>query len=154
MQFLNYNQNIIKNIDKISLGGIKTTSNITTKSNILKNEIDQIKNIDEKRAKEVIDFYNDLMLCIYQLDNLLKENGYICLVVGNRTVKNIQLSTDLIIIDLFKSLKKYTHIETIIRSIPNKRLSKLNSPSNIKGKKCKTMNEEYIIVLQKSINII
>ena len=45
--------------------------------------------------------------------------------------------------------KTYKHHKTIIRNIPNKRLPKKNSPTNVKGKKIATMNKEYIVILQK-----
>ncbi|MCS7073857.1 MAG: DNA methyltransferase, partial [Bacteroidia bacterium] len=43
----------------------------------------------------------------------------------------------------------FTHIETIIRNIPNKRMPNKNSPTNITGKKDETMNNEYIVIMRK-----
>ena len=39
--------------------------------------------------------------------------------------------------------------EIIVRNIPNKKMPKLNSPSNKIGEKTSTMNNEYIVILTK-----
>jgi hypothetical protein len=46
----------------------------------------------------------------------------------------------------------FQHIETIIRRIPNKRMPLKNSPTNVKGEKDSTMNDEYIVVMKKVNN--
>ena len=69
------------------------------------------------------------------------------IVVGNRTVKEIQIPTDEIIIELCK--KDFFHHKTIAREIPNKRMPRKNSPTNIIGKTVNTMLEEFIIILER-----
>jgi len=67
----------------------------------------------------------------------------------NRTVKGIRIPTDDIIVELFKANNNYEHHNTFIRNIPNKRMPKKNSPTNVKGVLESTMNNEYIIILEK-----
>ena len=43
----------------------------------------------------------------------------------------------------------FEHIDTFMREIPNKRMPRKNSPSNIKGRTESTMLFEYIVILQK-----
>jgi hypothetical protein len=72
----------------------------------------------------------------------------VCYVVGNRKVKATTLPTDEITRQLFES-NGFTHIETIIRQIPNKTMPSKNSPTNIAGELDTTMNNEYIVVLRR-----
>ena len=78
------------------------------------------------------------------------NNGFICFVVGNRTVKGINIPTDKIMSEMFMAHGNYKYIETHTRAIPNKRMPKLNCPSNIAGQKSTTMCNEFIFVLQKT----
>ena len=148
LQWLGYND--INNLDNSLLGG-KPTKSLETKidSPTLKNTINKIKNIDEKRAREVLSFYEDFDKCVIQLDRVLSKNGHVCFVVGNRTVKGINIPTDKIMIEMFKSIGEYEHIVTYERKIPNKRMPKLNSPSNKIGEKVTTMCNEFIFILKK-----
>ena len=50
--------------------------------------------------------------------------------VGNRRVKEVKLPTDKFVIFAF-SRHGFSHQETIVRNIPNKRMPIKNSPSNI-----------------------
>jgi len=150
LEFLGYEEKSVRNIDTVSLGGVKSANFILDlDSSTLRKEIVDIETVDKKRAYEVISFYQDFIKCVKEIDRVMKVNGYVCLVVGNRTVKKIKLSTDIIIAELFTSLGNYEHERTIIRNIPNKRMPKSNSPTNVKGETLSTMNEEYIIILKK-----
>ncbi|MDD4330825.1 MAG: hypothetical protein PHU28_00580 [Methanosarcinaceae archaeon] len=139
----------VRDIDKICLGGIKTRSlEHTTKSPTLDLIINQIAEYDNNRAKDVLSFYEDLFKCILEFKRVMKKNGILCFVVGNRTVKRINIPTDVIMVELFQSSGNYEHIKTIIRNIPSKRMPKANSPTNVKGTTVTTMNHEYIVILQ------
>ncbi|MBT9538086.1 MAG: hypothetical protein IVZ94_08135 [Nitrospirae bacterium] len=70
------------------------------------------------------------------------------MVVGNRTVKGIQLPTDEIVAD-FGEQAGFRHIETFIRKIPNKRMPSKNSPTNKIVVLGSTMTEEYIVIMEK-----
>ena len=75
------------------------------------------------------------------------KDGFVCMVVGNRTVKGIQLPTDEIVAD-FGEQAGFRHIETFIRKIPNKRMPS-NSPTNKIGVLGSTMTERYIVIMEK-----
>ena len=110
--------------------------------------IKEIEIVDKKRALEVLAFYYDLDKCIESIAKKMKKNSYQFWVVGNRTVKNVYLNTDLIIAEM---AKKYglNHIYTFNRNIVNKVMPSVNSPTNEKGKTLSTMMNEYIVVLKK-----
>lgn len=137
-------------LDKKLLGGV-IGKELKTKisSPVLNETIEKISNVDEKRAREVLSFYEDFDKCVVQLDKVMAKGGYVCFVVGNRTVKGINIPTDKIMAEMFKARGNYEYITTYLREIPSKRMPKANSPTNIKGQTVTTMNNEFIFVLKK-----
>ena len=79
----------------------------------------------------------------------MKVNSYQCWVVGNRTVKKVNIPTNKIISELGEQHNLLT-VANVPRNIPSKRMPKENSPSNIRGQKVTTMNNENIVVLRKA----
>jgi len=144
-------------IDKILMGGERrkhshpSTSPIISifKSEILNDVITTIQKQNEERARDVISFYEDYEKSINKVSNTLRKGGFACYVVGNRTVKGVNIPTDEITAELFKA-NGFTHIETIVRNIPNKRMPLKNSPSNIIGDTAPTMKNEYIVICKKN----
>lgn len=150
LQWLGLDGEKSKSIDKKSLGGIPTKNlNHSLNSEALNQVIEKIKKEDEKRVKDVLSFYIDLNDCMKEIDRVMEDNGHICMVVGNRTVKKVQIPTDEIIIELGAELG-FKHIKTIVRSIPNKRMPSKNAPSNIPGEVGETMSRENIVILSCS----
>ncbi len=150
LQWLGYGKSSVLSIDKTSLGGIPT-KNLTNGlgSPTLKKTLNQIAEIDPKRAKDVLSFYVDFDKCVKELHRVTKKGAFLCFVVGNRTVKGVQIPTDEIILELFQAKNHYKHHNTFIRNIPHKRMPKINSPTNISGNHAVTMNEEWIVVMEK-----
>lgn len=148
LEWLDYED--VASLDNRLLGG-KASKEIEVKLNsqTLKEIIDKIKEIDEKRAREVLSFYEDFDKVVIQLNRVIAKNGYVCFVVGNRTVKGINIPTDKIMSEMFMAHGNYKPVEKHTRAIPNKRMPSLNSPSNKPGEKVTTMCNEYIFVLQK-----
>lgn len=151
LQWIGYEKEEVMGIDKESLGGIPSKDlTVTIDSPSLKETIEKISSIDAERARDVLSFYLDFDMCVKELHRVTKEGAFLCFVVGNRTVKGIQIPTDDIIVEMFQLENNYKHHKTIIREIPNKRMPKVNSPSNIKGDYGKTMSQEWIIILEKT----
>ena len=67
---------------------------------------------------------------------------------SNRTVKGVQIPLDYFTAEMFEK-NGFTHIDTIVREIPNKRMPSKTSPTNVAGKKVSTMCNEYIVILEK-----
>jgi site-specific DNA-methyltransferase (cytosine-N4-specific) len=150
LQWIGYDKKTVIDIDKVSLGGIPTIDlDHTLDSSTLKKTLKLITEQDSKRARDVLSFYVDFDKCVQELHRITKKGAFLCFVVGNRTVKGIQIPTDEIIVELFQAKNHYKHINTFIREIPNKRMPKANSPTNITGATSSTMNEEWIIILEK-----
>jgi len=150
LQWLDYGKDEVLNIDKVSLGGIPTKDlDNGLGSPTLKKTLNEISKIDPRRAKDVLSFYVDFDKCVKELHRVTKKGALVCFVVGNRTVKGVQIPTDEIILELFQAKNHYKHHNTFIRNIPHKRMPKINSPTNISGNHGVTMNEEWIVVMEK-----
>ncbi len=142
----------IMSIDKTLMGGEKYRNGFefTLQSLTLRESLEKIKDEDIERAGDVYSFYEDLDNAISSIANKTRKGGYQFWVVGNRTVKNELLQTDIIISELATQYGLET-IYTIDRNIPNKVMPSLNSPTNEAGKKVSTMTMEHIVVLRKYI---
>ena len=136
-----------KTLDNLLMGGrVQKEELFETKS--IKSELDEIKSIDPKRNLEVVSFLNDYSCSIKNVASVIKSGGVVCYVVGNRTVKGVQIPLDYFTAEMFEK-NGFTHIDTIVREIPNKRMPSKTSPTNVAGKKVSTMCNEYIVILEK-----
>lgn len=136
-------------IDQKLMGSKSAKEFSTFPSKKLNQAIQEIKNADEKRAREVSSFYFDLHASIANVSKVIRKNGHACYVVGNRKVKGVTLPTDIAVKDFFNNYG-FEYVNTFIRSIPNKRMPSKNSPTNATGVLDNTMTQEYIIVMKKS----
>lgn len=135
------------NLDNLLMGGKKNAvQHFTTQS--ISNELQKIETIDKKRFSEVISFLNDYSDSIRNIAPKVRKGGIACFVVGNRTVKGIQIPLDFFTAEIFEN-NGFKHIQTIIREIPNKRMPSKNSPTNQIGIKSSTMNNEFIVIMKK-----
>ena len=114
----------------------------------LKRAINLVAEADEKRAREVSAFYQDLYDSISHVAEIIRPRGYACYVVGNRKVKGVVLPTDLAICSFFQACG-FEHVDTYHRSIPNKRMPLRNSPTNVSGATDDTMKQEHIVVMRR-----
>jgi 16S rRNA G966 N2-methylase RsmD len=135
-----------RKIDGMLMGGIKSTQNIS--NGIIGDYISQIDKIDKKRAQDVSAFYNDLENSIVKTANSVRKGGKSIYIVGNRTVKNVQLPTDQFIAEKFEK-NNFRHLITYKRALSNKAMPSRNSPTNEAGKTVNTMLFEYIVVCEK-----
>ena len=136
-----------RKIDGMLMGGKR--ANGLYNGSIIGEQIREVANEDEKRALEVSAFYQDLGNSICEVSKSVKLGGKIFYVVGNRTVKNIQLRTDQFIAEQFEK-NNFRHINTIERALSNKAMPSKNSPTNKRGRKVNTMLFEYLVVCEKT----
>jgi 16S rRNA G966 N2-methylase RsmD len=135
-----------RKIDGMLMGGVKPKQNI--KKGLIADYISEINKVDNKRALEVSAFYNDLENSIQKVAESTRKGGKSIYVVGNRTVKNIQLPTDQFIAEKFEQ-NGFKHLITYERALSNKAMPSRNSPTNEAGKTVSTMLYEYIVVSEK-----
>jgi len=135
-------------LDSLCLGGKKIKKEIELPSEYLYDALRNIRKVDEKRASEVYSFFYDYYLSIKQIVKTLNDNANVCFIVGNRTVKGIQIEMDFITAEFFESFG-LTLESIFVREISNKRMPSKNSPTNKTGKTSSTMTNEYIVVMKK-----
>lgn len=135
-------------IDQRLLGG-KTapTSTNVLPSPTLQKALAQIAQHDQRRARDVETFYCDLDRAISAITRKLQPGALCAWVVANRTVKRVVLPTDQIIAELSRE-RHYMVVENLIRNIPNKRMPRANSPSNVPGDTGATMTQEHLLILR------
>ncbi len=138
----------LNEVDKRSMGGVRVGEIKNFDFEPLDRVLDQIAEIDKKRVADVVSFYVDYEKSINNVAKVIKKGGIVAYVVGNRRVKGVEIPNDEITKEFFER-NNFKHIKTIVRAIPNKRMPKRNSPSNIAGITETTMNYEYIVILQK-----
>lgn len=135
-----------RKIDGRLMGGKRATQLHST--SVLTPQIAQIAVVDEKRALEVSAFYDDLGSSIEAVAQSIKDDGYSIYIVGNRRVKDVQLSTDQFIAQQFESAG-LAHVVTYERVISSKSMPAVNSPSNKSGVTRGTMTQEFIVICKK-----
>ena len=142
--------NSASSVDNQLLGGKPTNDLIHfLDSSHLKESLREIQEKDEKRARDVLSFYIGLNECLKKSYAILKRKKYFCLVIGNRSVKQVRIPTDFIITELSEKIG-FTCEDIFVRNIPGKRMPAKNSPTNIVGRLEETMTKESIVVLRKN----
>ncbi|HID65587.1 MAG TPA: DNA methyltransferase [Aquificaceae bacterium] len=135
-------------VDKRSMGGVRKKKLKKFDFEPLDQVITQIAQIDKRRVYDIISFYIDYKNSIQNISKVVKKGGIVVYVVGNRRVKGVEIPNDEITREFFEK-NGFKHIKTIVREIPNKRMPKRNSPTNVAGVTDTTMNYEYIVILER-----
>lgn len=135
---------------KLSLGNKKCDYHELAGHDVLMDTIEQIDKVDPKRASEVLRFFISYYRALANISPCLKPGGYVCFVVGNRTVKNRRIPLDQITASFMVAMG-FTFESISVREICNKVMPSRNSPTNVIGNKSKTMSSEYIVVCRKQI---
>lgn len=138
-----------KTLDNELMGGGKCRTMLFDSSELAE-VLAEIRALDEKRYWDVVSFLNDYWLSIKNVAETVRLGGRVCYVVGDRRVKGIQIPLDYFTAEMFEKCG-FKHINTIVRTIPNKRMPSLTSPTNEVGKSVQTMSHEYIVILEKEI---
>lgn len=136
------------NVDNESLGKKGEVDSELLSSKELDKIYTEIETIDSKRASDVLLFFNSLFKSLKNTVNNLNEGGTLCYVVGNRTVKGLQIPMDQITASLLQQLG-LNFKEILVRDIVNKVMPVKNSPTNVSGVKKTTMVNEYIVIFTK-----
>lgn len=135
-----------RRIDTLLMGGRKT--DCLYREGLISDYILAISQKSRQRALEVSAFYRDLEHSIREIAGYIKKGGKAVYIVGNRTVKDIQLPTDQFIAEKFEETG-FRHLFTYERRISNKVMPSQNSPTNQAGSTSNTMSQEYIVVCEK-----
>ena len=135
-------------VDNILMGGRKVDEAAQFGFDKLDRVIADIAGIDKRRACEVAAFFEDYRASIGHVAATMKQGGYACYVVGNRTVKGHRVPTSETTAAFFEE-NGFDTTAICNRNIPNKRMPSVNSPSNVPGEVGNTMTAEQIVICRK-----
>lgn len=149
-QWLDFSDIEPSKVDNELLGGkiSKEIDMSELESETLNNIIEKLLDSNQERTREVYQFFYDLNKGLKEISRVMKKGSYQFWVVANRTVLKKKIPTHKIIIELFKN-HGITYVTSFSRSIPRKKMPSLNSPTNVKGDKVTTMNDEIILIFRK-----
>jgi DNA modification methylase len=109
---------------------------------------------DVRTAKEVANYFNDMEMVGREMYRILKEGGHTCIVVGNTTLKGVNIRSAEVLYEILVSVG-FKEVMIIRRSIPNKlmptiRDEKTGRFSSLDNENYKLIYpDEYIIIMQK-----
>jgi hypothetical protein len=134
-------------IDSMSLGGSKRDAArkaepISAMSPKFKVLYDELGKKSDTAQKKVASFFYDLDSCIPPLLDRLNPGGHLVWTLGNRTVANMTVPLDDILLELFAARGAFVPMQ-FERTIPFKRMAGRNSVSQ-------TMTKETVIIMQKA----
>jgi len=133
-------------VDERSLGGVRKRGNISKlESKTLEEIFNKIYEKDPERAWDLYSYFYDMDIALQKLAKALKKGrSHMVFVIGNRTMRRVQILTDIILTEM-ASKYGFEHIRTIYRRIPTKRIPWKNAPENIPNLKGETISREAII---------
>ncbi len=123
-------------------------------SGIAQEIVNNLAEKDKRKAKEVANYFNDMQSVAKEMKRILKNDGHICLVIGNTTFNNVKIKSAEVFTEMLTSIG-FEMIEIIKRSIPNKliptiRDKKTGKFSKLDNKDSKLVYpEEYILIAKK-----
>ena len=136
-------------VDRDGLGRNNTIPVNVSANSLLIPVVQRIANSDKKRANDVLLFFAGFHRALKNVVRGLRPNGRICMVVGNRTVRNTTIPMDQITAS-FLSEFGLKFQSNRVRQIHNKVMPHQNSPTNQTGALGQTMANEFILAFTKT----
>ncbi|MHA1781681.1 MAG: DNA methyltransferase [Candidatus Thorarchaeota archaeon] len=140
----------VVSVDKRSLGGSNKHdhSDGDLESKSLSAIYQQVRAKSQKRAKQLLGFFNDLDGSLLSIYDKMRSDSRVCIVLGNRLMSRVRIPTHVIVSELGEAMG-FELEQTIPRKIPTKRMPWQNAPENVEGEKADTMHNEHIVILHK-----
>lgn len=107
-----------------------------------------ISRLDVSRARKVQQFFEDIRDSLDSVRRIMSSRGVACLVLGNRTVKGIQVPTDEIVCQIC-SANDLALLERFERRIEGKRLPYAVNTNSKLVKQVKTMSDETVLAFRR-----
>ena len=116
--------------------------------------IKSLNNKNNRLARNVATYFNDMQKVAEEMARILKPGGRACVVIGNTTLRNIEIKSSEVFYEFLRNAGLTEH-EIIKRNIPNKLMPTLRDKTT--GRFTTSYNEnckrvypsEYIIIVQK-----
>lgn len=110
--------------------------------------------VDERTAKEVANYFNDMQAVGQEMHRVLKVDGHVCVVIGNTTFKGVKIKSAEVFLDILLDFG-FEKVDVIKRTIPSKLIPTIRDNKTGKFSKLENENsklvypEEYIIIAKK-----
>ena len=116
--------------------------------------VNQLLEKDERKAKEVANYFKDMQDVAAEMHRVLKVDGHACLVIGNTTFLGVKVKSAEVFAEILESLG-FNLSKVIKRSIPNKLIPTIRDKKTGQFSKLENKNsmqvypEEYILIAKK-----
>ncbi|MDR1198903.1 MAG: hypothetical protein LBK94_07845 [Prevotellaceae bacterium] len=116
--------------------------------------VNELLKKDDRTAKEVANYFNDMEAVGKEMYRIVKKNGHICIVIGNTTVKDVKINSAEVFYEILGNAG-FKEENVIKRSIPNKLMPTIRDKNTGRFSKKDNENskmvypEEYILILKK-----
>lgn len=131
-------------------------SNLNVKSELGQKIVDNLMNKSPKIAKDVANYFNDMSLVAKEMYRVLQKNGKACIVIGNTTVKEVNIQSAEVFWDYLIQAGFNANMNEIIkRNIPHKLMPTIRNIQNGRFAKVTEPNSkkvypnEYILIVKK-----
>lgn len=130
--------------------------NLDVSSTLGQNIVRELDLKSHKIAKDTANYFNDMAQVAKEMYRVLQPNGKICVVIGNTTVKNVNIKSAEVFWGLLKEVGFKARKKDIIRrNIPNKLMPTIRNKNNGRFTKVtdpdskKIYSDEYILIARK-----
>ncbi|MBN3581952.1 hypothetical protein JYB64_06095 [Algoriphagus aestuarii] len=127
---------------------------INTTSFIGQEIVNALLKKDNRTAREVTNYFNDMSLVGKEMYRVLKTGGHACIVIGNTTLMDVKIKSSEVFAEIL-TMQGFEIVEIIKRSIPNKLIPTIRDKQSGRFSKLDNKNsklvypEEYIIIAKK-----
>lgn len=128
--------------------------NIECNSEIAQKIVNGVFKKDARTAKEIANYFKDMQSVIMEMYRILRDNGYVCIVIGNTTFRDVKIKSTEVFVDLLNK-SGFKVVNIIKRSIPHKLIPTIRDKATGKFAKMDSANsklvypDEYIVIAQK-----
>lgn len=119
-----------------------------------KDIVEKLSSVEPKCAREVSNYFTDMLAVAKEMYRISATNGVVCLVIGNTTLRNIKISSAEVFAEMLFSVGfeiedviKRSISSKIIPTIRDKTTGKFSTPEN--DNKKLVYPEEFIIIARK-----
>lgn len=109
---------------------------------------------DKRTAKEVANYFNDMLSVGKEMFRVLRAGGHACIVIGNTTLMDVKIKSSEVFAEIL-TMQGFEIVDIIKRSIPNKLIPTIRDKKSGRFSKLDNKNsklvypEEYILIAKK-----
>ena len=127
--------------------------NVAIKSSLALEIIEKLSKKDERLAKAVKTYFEDMQLSFEEMDKVLKDGGVISIVIGNTKLKKVEVKNAEVFAEMFMNMG-YELERVVKRPIPSKNLPTVRDPetgkfTSVSNNHVKIYPHEFILFLRK-----